>query len=104
MNELIVTIMLVIPSPHKMVDWTVNEVPTQIQIVHKSGLEVSYTAMPVPCTFRPRHSKEMVFRSPEDRCYSVYDLSSPRFVRHPYYWHKIELPKPLDDMVNTDGR
>jgi hypothetical protein len=104
MNELLVTIILVIPLPHKMVNWTVNEVPTQIQIVHKSGLEVSYTAISVPCTSRPRHPKEMVFRSSNNYCYSVDDMSSPRFVRHPYYWHKIEFSKPLDDMVKPDGR
>ena len=94
MDELIVAIMLVIPSPFTMVDWTVNEVPTQIQVIHKSGLEVSYTATPVSCDFKPRHKREMIFRAPQDRCYSVFDLSSPRFVRHPDYWYKIELPKP----------
>ncbi len=108
MNELIITIMLVIPAPHKMVDWSLNEVPTQIQLVHESGLEVSYTANPVNCRHRPRNRYEMVFvskQSGEDnRCYSVHDLSSPRFVRHPYYWHRIELPKPPHDMVTPDGR
>ena len=104
MNELIITIMLVIPSPHKLVNWTVNEVPTQIQIIHESGLEVSYNSNPVSCKFRPRHVKEMVFRSPNNRCYSVYDLSSPRFVRHPFFWHNIQLPKPPHDMVTPDGR
>ena len=96
--------MLVIPAPHKMVNWSVNEVPTQIQLVHESGLEVSYNSNPVSCRFRQRHLKEMVFRSPNNRCYSVHDLSSPRFVRHPYYWHRIELPKPPHDMVTPDGR
>ena len=94
MNEILVTIMLVIPAPDKGINWTINEVPTQIQIIHKSGLEVSYTATPVSCDFKPRHKREMSFRSPMDRCYSVFDLSSPRFVRHPDYWYKIELPKP----------
>jgi|TARA_B110001454_G_scaffold4112_1_gene3789 hypothetical protein len=94
MNELIITIMLVIPSPHKLVNWSVNQIPTQIQITYETGLEVSYSATPVSCSFRPRHAKEMVFRSPNNRCYSVYDLSSPRFVRHPDYWYKVELPKP----------
>jgi len=94
MNELIITIMLVIPSPHKLVNWSVNQIPTQIQIIHETGLEASYNATPVSCSFKPRHDKEMVFRSPNNRCYSVYDLSSPRFVRHPDYWYKVELPKP----------
>jgi len=92
-EELLITIMLLIPAPHKGVNWTINEVPTQIQIIHKSGLEVSYNAIPVPCTSKPRHKKEMIFHSPMDRCYSVFDLSSPRFVRHPNYWYKAELPK-----------
>ena len=94
MNELIITIMLIIQSPHKLIDWSVNEIPTQIQIIHKSGLEVSYTATPVSCKFQPRHDREMVFRSPNNRCYSVYDLGSPRFVRHPDHWYKVELPEP----------
>jgi len=91
--------MLVIPSPHKLVNWSVNEIPTQIQIIHKSGLEVSYNANPVSCKFRPRNAKEMVFKSPNDRCYSVYDLSSPRFVRHPHFWHNIQLPQPKDTVI-----
>ena len=84
MNELIITIMLVIPSPHKLVNWSVNQIPTQIQITHETGLEVSYNATPV-------------FRSPNNRCYSVYDLSSPRFVRHPDHWYKVKLPENLGE-------
>jgi hypothetical protein len=91
MNELIITIMLVIPSPSKIVNWSVNKVPTQIQIIHESGLEVSYNAAPVSCKFRPRNSNEMMFRSSREHCYAVYDLDKPRFVRHPYFWHKIQL-------------
>ena len=93
MEEILITIMLLIPAPSKGIDWTVNEVPTQIQIIHKSGLEVSYSATPVTCSLKPRHKKEMIFRAPMDRCYSVFDLSSPRFVRHPDYWYKVKLPK-----------
>jgi hypothetical protein len=63
MNELIITIMLVIPAPHKMVDWTLNEVPTQIQLIHENGIEVSYNAASVPCKYRPRSTNEMVFVS-----------------------------------------
>ena len=91
MNPLIITIMLVIPSPHKMVGWEVNLVPTQVQLTFEAGLQVSYNATPVPCTFRPRNKNEMVFKSPSNYCYSIDDLSSPRFVRHKNYWHKIKL-------------
>jgi hypothetical protein len=95
MNELIITIMLVIPAPHKMVDWTINEVPTQIQLIHEDGTEVSYNATAVPCDYKPRSTNEMVFVSPQaytedNRCYSIFDLSSPRFIRHPNYWHGVK--------------
>ena len=102
MNELIITIMLVIPAPHKMVDWTLNEVPTHIQLIHENGTEVSYNATAVPCNYRPRSPNEMVFVSPQayedNRCYSIFDLSSPRFIRHPHFWNKIQLPNKPKDM------
>ena len=90
MNELVIAIMLVIPSPYKIVNWTVNQVPTQIQLVHKSGLEVSYNASPVSCSFRPRNSKEMIFKSSETDCYAIYDLSSPAFIRHRDFWFPVK--------------
>jgi len=91
--------MLVIPSPSKMVFWTVNQVPTQIQIIHKSGLEVSYHASPVSCSFRPRSDQEMMFKSTNTDCYAVYDLSTPTFIRHPNYWMPVEPPKSLKTNV-----
>jgi len=27
----------------------------------------------------------------------VYDLSSPRFVRHPDHWYKVKLPENLGE-------
>ena len=74
--------------------------PTQIQLIHEGGTEVSYHAMPVPCGHKARTRWEMVFTSSQaheqDRCYSVFDLTKPTFVRHKNYWHSIELPKPHD--------
>ena len=100
MNEILITIMLVIPAPDKFIAWTINEVPTQIQLIHEDGTEVSYHAMPVPCGHKARTRWEMVFTSSQaheqDRCYSVFDLTKPTFVRHKNYWHSIELPKPHD--------
>ena len=90
MNELLITIMLVIPAPNKMVSWTLNQVPTQIQVEHESGLEVSYSATRVPCHVRPKNPKEMVFRTSDIYCYLVFDINTPRFVRHPYYWLKVK--------------
>jgi hypothetical protein len=91
MNELIITIILMIPSPSKLVNWSVNEIPTQIQLIHESGLEVSYGASPVSCKVRPNNSKEMVFRSPDNYCYAIYDINSPTFIRHPNHWYKVNL-------------
>jgi hypothetical protein len=100
MEELLITIMLVIPAPDKHIDWSINEIPTQIQLIHEGGTEVSYHAMPIPCGYKARTKMEMVFTSSQaheqDRCYSVFDLTSPTFIRHPNYWHSIELPKPHD--------
>ena len=90
MNELLITIMLVIPAPNKMVNFTINRVPTQIQVIHESGLEVSYGAVKVPCNVRPKNPKEMVFKTADTHCYLVLDLSSPEFVRHPHYWHGVK--------------
>lgn len=104
MNEIIITIMLVVPSPDKMVDWSVNEVPTQIQIKHESGLEVSYHSNPVPCSFKTRSSSEMVFKSDDNHCYSIYDIHSPQFIRHKSFWYRISLLKPPHDKVTPDGR
>jgi hypothetical protein len=44
----------------------------------------------------------MVFVSPQayedNRCYSIFDLSSPVFIRHPHHWNKIKLPNKPKDM------
>ena len=37
MNELLITIMLAIPAPDKMVNFTINQVPTQIQVEETTG-------------------------------------------------------------------
>ena len=75
MNELLITIMLVVPAPNKMVDWNINEVPTQIQLVHEDGTEVSYNATAVPCKYKPRSINEMVFASPQAYAETVVILS-----------------------------
>ena len=95
MGELLITILLTIPSPTKMVGWTLNEIPTQIQLIHKDGVEVSYHATPVSCEYRPQSIKEMTFvteqASKEDkRCYLIYDLGHPTYVRHPNFWLNVE--------------
>ena len=101
MNELLVTFMLVVPLPSALVSWSINEVPTQVQLIHKSGLEVSYTAGLVPCTRRPKNSREMIFKTDNYHCYLVFDLSQPRFVRHPFYWHLVKGSKKMKKYNNN---
>ena len=90
MNELLITILLVIPTPDKLVSWTINEVPSQVQVVHKTGLQVSYNAVNVPCHTQPKADTQMLFSAGKDKCYLVLDLKSPVFIRHPNYWHYID--------------
>ena len=96
-NQLIITIMLVVPAPVHFIDWTINEVPTQIQLIHEDGTEVSYQADSVPCAYKPRSPKEMTFSSVQasegdNRCYAILELDKPRFLRHPDFWYGIEIP------------
>jgi hypothetical protein len=98
MNELLVSIMLIIPTTDKMVDWTMNEVPTEIQVLYESGVQVSYPSTSVPCTFKPRSSKELVFMSPQSSlednyCYAIFDISRPNFIRHPNFWYRVNVIK-----------
>ena len=51
---------------------------------------MSYNASPVSCSFRPRNSKEMIFKSSETDCYAIYDLSSPAFIRHRDFWFPVK--------------
>ena len=94
MNEILVTIMLLIPSPDKAVDWTLNQVPTQIQLTHKNGFEASYHSQRVPCDRGTHSETEMMFMSeqgsPTDNvCYIIPDITNPQFVRHPDYWYSV---------------
>ena len=90
MNELLITILLAIPTPSKMVNFTINEVPTQVQLIHETGLQVSYNAVNVPCHTQPKADTQMLISSGKDNCYLILDLQSPVFIRHPDYWHSID--------------
>jgi hypothetical protein len=96
-NELLITIMLVIPAPHTMVDWSLGEIPSQIALIYEDGTETSYNYTSVPCTYKPRSPKEMTFKSPQAsegdfRCYAILELNKPRFIRHQNFWFGIEIP------------
>ena len=99
MNEILVTLMLVIPSPDQMVDWTVNEVPTQVQVIYKYGLEASYSSKIVPCHTKLENKNQILFKVKSDfmkECYLVLNHREPLFVRWPNQWLKVQKTKEGD--------
>ena len=86
MNELIITIMLVIPPATQGVHWGTGEVHNQLQVTFKSGVQASYSAIQVPCHTSPEkpgwaiyHSKSMG----QEACYLA-DTNYPVMVRGPW--------------------
>ena len=49
MNELLITIVLLIPPTSQGVSWDVNEIPNQMVITYKTGVQASYSTTQVPC-------------------------------------------------------
>ena len=107
MNELLVTLMLVIPAPDKMVDWTVNEVPTQVQIIYKYGLAASYSSKPVPCNTKLENKNQILFKVKSDfmkECYLVLNHRKPIFVRWTDQWLKVKETKEGDFNNRTTSK
>ena len=107
MNELLVTLMLVIPAPDKMVDWTVNEVPTQVQIIYKYGLAASYSSKPVPCNTKLENKNQILFKVKSDfmkECYLVLNHRKPIFVRWTDQWLKVKETKEGDFNNGTTSK
>ena len=84
MNELLMVLTLMVPAPDKAVSWTINEVPSQVQLLHKGGLEISYVATQVPCN---AETQRVGFKryDGDGSCYMV-DLNYPVFYRHKDMW------------------
>ena len=107
MNELLVTLMLVIPAPDKMVDWTINEVPTQVQIIYKYGLAASYSSKPVPCNTKLENKNQILFKVKSDfmkECYLVLNHRKPIFVRWTDQWLKVKETKEGDFNNGTTSK
>ena len=107
MNELLLTLMLVIPAPDKMVDWTVNEVPTQVQIIYKYGLAASYSSKPVPCNTKLENKNQILFKVKSDfmkECYLVLNHRKPIFVRWTDQWLKVKETKEGDFNNGTTSK
>jgi len=93
MKELLITLILTIPPPDKMVDWTINQVPNQVQIMYKYGLEVSHHAKNVPCHTRPETVYQIFFKTDTEymqECYLILDWREPNFVRYPNQWLPVK--------------
>ena len=90
MNELMITILLLIPPAHKAVEWDVGAIHNQVQVKHKYGLEVSYTAIMVPChTKAIKGTGRVVYHTEsmeQEVCYLV-DTNTPVMVRHKDHWY-----------------
>lgn len=90
MKELILAILLTVPPAHKAVSWDVGQIHNQVQVKHKYGLEVSYTAIRVPChTKAIKDTGRVVYHAQsmgQEVCYLV-DTNTPIMVRHKNHWY-----------------
>jgi hypothetical protein len=99
--EMIAQVLILIPSPERYEKWTINEIPTQVELTHKSGISVSYDAEQAPCNTIPK-SGQMLMKedsSFDQRCYMILDKQDPQFVRrNPQYWLRIKNSIPKKDL------
>jgi len=90
MNELLISVLLLLPPPAKAIGWEVNQVPTQLQVIHKDGLQVSYQAMKIPCSVVEEAPNQKIFSSGLGDCYLILDITEPVYVRHPHRWFPVK--------------
>ena len=86
MNELIITIMLVIPPASKGIHWGIGEIHNQLQVTFKSGVKASYSAIQVPCHTKPVKVGWAVYHTKsigQETCYLT-DTNYPVMVRGPW--------------------
>jgi len=92
MNELIIAILLTIPTADKAISWDTGVIHNQVQVQHKYGLEVSYTAIMVPCHTEALPNTGRVVYHTESLgqlvCYLV-DTNTPIMVRHKDHWYPV---------------
>jgi hypothetical protein len=86
MNELIITILLLVPAVNsdKVTGWNVGAVHNQVQVSFEHGLEASYSATMVPCHTRPTKEGFIVYHTEsmgQEVCYLT-DISRPVLVRY----------------------
>ena len=90
MNELLISVLLLLPPPANAIGWEINKVPTQLQVIHKDGLQVSYQAMKIPCSVVEEAPNQKIFSSGPGDCYLILDITEPVYVRHPHRWFPVK--------------
>ena len=100
-KELVVIVILLLPVPDKYVSWTINGVPTQVQLMFKDGREASYPAKNVSCETAPEGHQLLLISDSQHipECYLA-DVIEPTFVRHSKYWLKVKESKQYDNKQN----
>jgi len=86
MNELIITIVLFIPPAAHGIHWDVNEIPNQVVITYKTGVQASYSTTQVPCNAVAIKKGWALYKTKSTNqpvCYLT-DVSSPVMVRGPW--------------------
>ena len=90
MNDLLlIAILITVPPAHKGVAWDYGLVHNQVQVMHKYGLQVSYSAIMVPCHTRPIKPGWVVYHTSsmgQEVCYLT-DVNIPVMVRHKNHWY-----------------
>jgi len=101
-KELVIVVMLLLPNPSTYVSWTVNEIPTQVQLKFPDGREASYPAQKVACGTLPNEAQLLLTPS-EDSIQDCYltDVLEPTFVRHPHFWLHVREVHQHDHQQNT---
>ena len=91
-KEMVVIVILSVPIPETYVDWSINKVPTQVQLTWESGLQASYHAKIVSCETTTPQQYQMLMIEDSDfiqECYLIEDVRQPQFVRHPDQWYGV---------------
>lgn len=81
-KALLLTITLLVPPPSSDIRWGLENIPNQLQVKHKDGLEVSYPYKVNDCRTVTPMDYEFVFEfRGENVCYLI-DTRSPNFIRY----------------------
>ena len=86
MNEILITLTLLIPPASKGIHWGINEVPKQLVVTYKSGVKASYSSIQVPCHTKPTKEGWAVYHDMsigQEVCYLT-DTNYPVMVRGPW--------------------